>query len=72
MPNSTLIKFVNDIVVSGLIINDDESDYHNDIELLEKWSNDNSPILNADKARGLIVVTRAQIEENLRKWNRPS
>ena len=30
MPNTTLIKFADDITVIGLIVNDDESDYHNE------------------------------------------
>ena len=49
MPNSTLIKFADDITVIGLIIDDDESDYRNEIELLVKWSNDSNLILNVDK-----------------------
>ena len=47
MPNSTFIKFADDITVIGLIVNDDESDYRNEIELVVvKWSNDNNIILN--------------------------
>ena len=49
MPNSKLIKLADDITVIGLIINDDESDYHNEIELLVMWSKDNNLILNVIK-----------------------
>ena len=55
MPNSTFIKFADDISMIGLIINIKESDYHNKIELLVKWSKDNNLILNVDKTKELIV-----------------
>ena len=58
MPNSTLIKFAVDITVIGLIIDDDQSDYRNECELLVKWSNDNNLILNVDKTIELIVDFR--------------
>ena len=48
MPNSSLIKFADDITVIDLSIDNDECDYHNEIELLVKWSNDNSLILHVD------------------------
>ena len=50
MRNSTLIRF-DDITVISLIVNDDESDYRNEVELLVKWSNDNNVILNVDKTK---------------------
>ena len=55
IPNSILIKFADDITVIGLIINDDESHYRNEIELLV---NDNNNILNIDKTKELIVDFR--------------
>ena len=58
MPNSTMIKFADDITVIGLIINAGESDYHNEIEQLVKWNNDNNLILNVDKTKELIVDLR--------------
>ena len=58
MPNSTLIKFADGIIVIGLIMNDDESDYRNEIELLVKWSNDNNLTLNVDETKELIVDFR--------------
>ena len=51
MRNSILIKFVDDIAVIALITSDYESDYCNEIELLVKWSNDNSLILNVIKLK---------------------
>ena len=42
----------------GLIIDDDQSDYRNECELLVKWSNDNNLILNVDKTKELIVDFR--------------
>ena len=58
MPNSTLITFADDIVVIGLIMNDDKSDYRNEIELLVNWSSDNNLVLNVDKTTELIVDFR--------------
>ena len=58
MPNTTLIKFADDITVNGLIIDDDKSDYRNEIELLVKWSNDNKLILNVNKTKEFIVDLR--------------
>ena len=58
MPNSTLIKFADDITVIGLIINDDESDYRHEIELLVKWSSYDNTILNADETNELMVDFR--------------
>ena len=60
MPNSTLIKLADDITVISLIIYDDKSDYHNEIELLVKWSNDNKLILNVGKTKELIADFRVQ------------
>ena len=42
----------------GLITYDDESDHRNEIELLVKWSNDNSLILNVDKTTEFIMDFR--------------
>ena len=58
MPNSTLIKFADDITVIGLIIDDEECDYRSEIELLVKWCNDNNLILSVDKTKVLIVDFR--------------
>ena len=58
MPISTLIIFADDITVIGMIINDDKSNYHNEIELVVKWSNDNNLILNVDKTKELSVDLR--------------
>ena len=58
MPNSTLITFAADIAVIGLIMNDDESDYRNEIELLVNWSNDNNLVLNVDKTTKITVDSR--------------
>ena len=58
MSSSKLIKFADDITAIGMIINDDESDYRNEIELLVKWNNDNNIILNVDKPGELIADFR--------------
>ena len=58
MPNSTLLKYADDITVIGMITDDDESDYRNEIELLVKWSNDNNLILAVDETKELIVDFR--------------
>ena len=53
-----MIKFADDITVIGLIMNDDESDYRNEIELLVKWSKDNNLIFSVDKTKELTVDFR--------------
>ena len=58
MPNSTLIKFADDMTVIGLIIDDEECDYRSEVELLVKWCSDNNLILNVDKTKVLIVDFR--------------
>ena len=55
MLNSTLIKFVVDITVIDLIINDDNNNYHNEVELLMKWSKDNNLMLDVDKTKEMTV-----------------
>ena len=55
MPNSTLIKFADDMTLTGLVTCDDESVYRNVIELLMKWSNDNNLMLDVDKTMELFV-----------------
>ena len=63
MPNSTLIKFTDDIAVVGLIIDDDHSDYRSEIELLVKWSKDSNPVLNVGETKNLL-----QISESAKIW----
>ena len=41
-----------------VIMNDDQSDYRNEIELLVKWSNNNSLILNVNETKEFTVDFR--------------
>ena len=52
---SALIKFFDDIAVICFIIEDDESNYRNEIDLLVKWCKNNNLILNIDRTKELIV-----------------
>ena len=57
-PNSRIIKFADDTTLTGLISDDDESGYRNEVDLLVKWCTENNLILNAEKTRELIVEFR--------------
>ena len=56
--NSRIIKFADDTTVTGLIVDDDESSYRNEVHLIVKWCNDNNLILNVNKTKELIVDFR--------------
>ena len=49
MPNSTLLRYADDITVIGLTMNYDKSDNRDEIEQLVKWNKDNNIILNVEK-----------------------
>ncbi|XP_071831966.1 uncharacterized protein [Apostichopus japonicus] len=56
--NSRIIKFADDTTVTGLIINEDESGYLDEVDLLAKWCTNNNLILNVNKTKELIVDSR--------------
>ena len=63
-PNLSLIKCADGITVIGMIMNDDECDYRNEINLLVKLSDDNHHILDVDKTKELIVDFRKSRNSN--------
>ncbi len=56
--STSIIKFANDTVVLGLINNDDEAAYLDEVERLTSWCQDNCLSLNVSKTKELIVDFR--------------
>ncbi len=56
--STSIIKFVDDTVVLGLINNDDEAAYLEEVERLTSWCQDNCLSLNVSKTKELIVDFR--------------
>ncbi len=52
------MKFADDTVVLGLISNNDETAYLDEVERLASWCQDNCLSLNVSKTKELIVVFR--------------
>ncbi len=56
--STSIIKFADDTVVLGLINNDDEAAYLDEVERLTSWCQDNCLSLNVSKTKELIVDFR--------------
>ncbi len=56
--SSSIVKFADDTVVLGLINNDDEAAYLDEVERLTSWCQDNCLSLNVSKIKELIVDFR--------------
>ncbi len=56
--STTIIKFADDTVVLGLISNNDETAYLDEVEELTSWCQDNCLSLNVSKTKELIVDFR--------------
>ncbi len=56
--STSIIKFADDTVVLGLISNNDETTYLNEVERLTSWCQDNCLSLNVSKTKELIVDFR--------------
>ncbi len=56
--STSIVKFADDTVVLGLINNNDEAAYLDEIERLTSWCQDNCLILNVSKTKELIVDFR--------------
>ncbi len=56
--STSIIKFADDTVVLGLISNNDETAYLDEVERLTSWCQDNSLSLNVSKIKELIVDFR--------------
>ncbi|KAI5103598.1 gastrula zinc finger protein XlCGF28.1-like [Silurus meridionalis] len=53
--STTIIKFADDTVVVGLISNNDETDYLQEVKNLKRWCQVNNLLLNVSKTKELIV-----------------
>ncbi len=56
--SSSIVKFADDTVVLGLITNNDETAYLDEVERLTSWCQDNCLSLNVSKTKELIVDFR--------------
>ncbi len=56
--STSIIKFADDTVVLGLISNNDETAYLDEVERLTSWCQDNCLSLNVSKTKELIVDFR--------------
>ncbi len=56
--STSIVKFADDTVVLGLIFNNDETAYLNEVERLTSWCQDNCLSLNVSKTKELIVDFR--------------
>ncbi len=56
--STSIVKFADDTVVLGLINNDDEAAYLDEVERLTSWCQDNCLFLNVSKTKELIVDFR--------------
>ncbi len=56
--STSIVKFADDTVVLGLINNDDEAAYLDEVERLTSWCQDNCLSLNVSKTKELIVNFR--------------
>ena len=59
-PTNTIIKFADDTTVIGLISEDDESAYRDEVQKLTVWCSDNNLSLNTTKTKELILDYRRQ------------
>ena len=56
--HNIIIKFADDTIVIGLISDDDESAYRDDVKHLVRWCASNDLVLNASKTKEIVVDFR--------------
>ncbi len=61
--STSIVKFADDTVVLGLINNDDETAYLDEVERLTSWCQDNCLSLNVSKTKELIVDFRKRQQQ---------
>ncbi|KAG5262033.1 hypothetical protein AALO_G00291400 [Alosa alosa] len=61
--SNIIIKFADDITITGCITSDDESAYRAEVATLTSWCQDNSLLYNISKTKELIVDYRRLQEE---------
>ncbi len=62
--SNVIVKFANDTTVIGLITNNDETAYREEVITLTKWCQENHLSLNIDKTKVLVVDYRRQSREH--------
>ena len=61
---SNTIKFADDTTVVGLITNNDETAYREEVKALVEWWQENNLYLNVNKTKEMIVDFRKQQREH--------
>ncbi len=61
---SIIVKFSDDTTVIGLITDNDETAYREEVSILTKWCQENHLSLNIDKTKELVVDYRRQSREH--------
>ncbi len=62
--SNVIVKFADDTTVIGLIIDNDETAYREEVSTLTKWCQENHLSLNIDKTKELVVDYRRQSREH--------
>ncbi len=62
--SNVIVKFADDTTVIGLITDNDETAYREEVSTLTKWLQENHISLNIDKTKELVVDFRRQSREN--------
>ena len=62
--SNSIIKFADDTTIVGLITNNDETAYREEVTILEEWCQENNLSLNVNKMKELIVDFRRQQREH--------
>ena len=57
-PGNLVIKFADDTTVTGLISNNDETDYRKEIEHIVNWCEINNLFLNVSKTKEMVIDYR--------------
>ncbi len=64
MSSNVIVKFADDTTVIGLITDNDETAYREEVSTLTKWCQENHLSLNIDKTKELVVDYRRQSREH--------
>jgi hypothetical protein len=62
--SNSIIKFVDNTTVVGLITNNDEAAYGEEVKALAEWCQENNLSLNVNKTKELILDFRKQQKEH--------
>jgi hypothetical protein len=62
--SNSIIKFADDTTVVGLITNNDETAYREEVRTLRVWCQENNLSLNVNKTKEIIVDFRKQQREH--------